>query len=397
MSILYFNFNLVNEEFTDFKPDQVMLVEQGLIAWVGSQTSWNKTKDKRKIKQKVDLKGRNMIPAFIECHTHTVFAGSRADEFEERLSGVSYLDIAKKGGGILSTVKQTRQASEKELLDLAQTRVNQFLKQGVATLEIKSGYGLNLETEIKILQVAKKLKGPRIVTTYLGAHAKPKEIKSYKAYLDQIVKNSLPQIKKLKLSNRVDIFIEKNFFESQDAEVFLKACQKLGFKIAIHANQLSHSGGLALALKYEAQSADHVICLKEQDIRNWSKSQKPPVAVLLPLADLYMQCDYPPARKLLDAKIPVALATDFNPGSSPSQDLMLTGLLARLKMQMSLAEVFKAYTLFAAQALGIENEEGSIVKGKRANFILTSAGLSDFFYSAGQVPTLDLYIEGKRV
>lgn len=366
------------------------VIEKGIIQWIGSQ---NKVPSNLKVSKTIDLKNKLVFPSFIECHTHSVFAGSRAEEFELRNQGVSYLEIAKKGGGILSTMKKTRKASAKELTDLTQGRADNFLRQGVSTLEIKSGYSLDLKNEVKMLEILKKIKGPRIISTFLGAHAKPPEFQSHAEYLHYLADKVLPVIKKKKLSNRVDIFIENNFFEKKESLVYLKHAAALGFDITIHANQLSLSAGAEVALQLGAKSADHVINLDENLIRTFANSKT--VAVLLPLADLYMKCAYPPARKLIDAGACVALSTDFNPGSCPSQDLSLVGLLARLEMKMTLPEVFKAYTLGAARALGVESEEGSLQVGKRANFICTDADLTDFFYSAGFTPALDLYILGK--
>lgn len=368
-----------------------MVVDRGLISWIGPQSQISK---KIKFQSELDLKKKKILPAFIECHTHTVFAGSRADEFEMRNTGVSYLDIAKNGGGIISTMKKTRAASKNELLATAQHRVNNFLKQGVATVEIKSGYALDLKNEIKTLEVIKNIKKARIVSTFLGAHAKPPEFKSYGSYLKYLAKDVLPVVKKKKLASRVDIFIEKNFFETPEARNYLSAAQRLGFKVTIHANQLSLSGGAELALEIGAQSADHVIHLTDETIEYFARNRT--VAVLLPAADLYMKCAFPPARQLIDSGATVALATDFNPGTCPTQDLALVGLLARLEMKMTLPEVFQAYTINAAKALGIDHEEGSLRVGKRANFISTDAELTDFFYSVGSMPEHELFILGNK-
>lgn len=389
---LVFNFSLVNDDFTGHHSHMAMIIENGRIIWLGPQ---KKCPRGIKFKSEINLQKKKILPAFIECHTHTVFAGSRADEFELRNQGVSYLEIAQRGGGILSTVKSTRKATAQELLLTAQQRVNQFIKQGVATVEIKSGYGLDQRHEIKSLEVIQKIQGARIISTFLGAHAKPPEFSTYEDYLNHLVVHVLPLVKKKKLSRRVDIFIEKNFFEVTEARKYLQAAQKLGFSITIHANQLSLSGGAELALELLAQSADHVIHLSEQTIQKFGQNKT--VAVLLPAADLYMRCPYPAARKLIDAGATVALATDFNPGSCPTQDISLVGLLARLEMKMTLPEVFKAYTLGAARALGIDHEEGSLAIGKLANFICTEADLSDFFYSAGRTPEHQLFIRGKPV
>lgn len=389
---LFKNFKLVDSEFKTQQARSAMIVEKGVIRWVGLQ---NKVPKQFKIKKTIDLKNQLLFPSFIECHTHSIFAGSRAEEFEMRNQGVSYLEIAQRGGGILSTMKATRKASSAELLKTTQERVNNFLRQGVSTLEIKSGYALDLKNEIKMLQVLKKIKGPRIVGTFLGAHAKPPEFKTNSEYLEYLALQVLPIVKKKKLAQRVDIFIENKFFEKEESELFLRRAAGLDFDLTIHANQLSLSAGADLALDLFAKSADHVIHLNPQLITRFAKSHT--VAVLLPAADLYMKCPYPPARALLDAGATVALATDFNPGSCPTQDLSLIGLLARLEMKMSLAEVFKAYTYGAAKALGLESEEGRIEVGKYANFICTDADLSDFFYSAGFTPKHQLFIRGKEI
>ncbi|MBY0554013.1 imidazolonepropionase [bacterium] len=387
---IFKNFRLVGADFKGSQAKSAMLVDKGIIQWVGLQS---KVPKNLKIKKTIDLKNQLVFPSFIECHTHTVFAGSRAEEFEMRNNGVSYLEIAEKGGGIISTVKATRKASSQQLVELTQKRVDEFLKQGVSTLEIKSGYALDLKNEIKTLEILKKIKGPRIIPTFLGAHARAPEYNSNSEYLEYLAKEVLPVIKKKNLSNRVDIFIENKFFEKAESEKYLKAAADLGFEITIHANQLSVSAGAELALQFMAKSADHMINLNDEIIKSYARSKT--VAVLLPTADLYMKCAYPPARKLIDAGVRVALATDYNPGTAPSQDLSLVGLLARLEMKMTLPEVFKAYTIAAAQALGIDAEEGSLEVGKRANFICTESDLSDFFYSAGKMPEHQLFILGE--
>jgi imidazolonepropionase len=369
-----------------------MAVNNGVIAWVGPQV---KIPRALKPKNTIDLKNRLVLPSFIECHTHSVFAGSRADEFELKNNGASYLEIAARGGGILSTMRATRKATAGDLLKITGKRINEFVRQGVSTVEVKSGYALDLANEVKMLALLKKIKGPRIVATFLGAHARPPEFSDNAAYLQYLAEKVLPVIRKKDLAKRVDIFIENKFFEKADSLSYLHSAKALGFDITIHANQLSKSAGAGLALQFGARSADHVINLDDSLISAFARSKT--VAVLLPMADLYMKCAYPPARKLIDAGARVALATDFNPGTCPSQDISLVGLLARLEMKMTLPEVFRAYTIGAAQALGIESEEGSLETGKLANFICTDAELTDFFYSAGAVPEHQLFIRGKAV
>jgi len=392
---LYRNFKCVGRDFKEVRSEISMLVHQGKISWIGPDRQLSKKKIKNKIKQEINLKNRLVFPSFIECHTHALFAGSRAEEFELRNQGVSYLEIAGRGGGILSTVKSVRKSSAEDLLKLTQKRIDRFMAQGVSTVEVKSGYALDLKNEIKSLQVIKKLKGPRVVATFLGAHAKPPEFSSHADYLEFLVEKVLPVVRKKELAKRVDIFIEKGFFEKTESQRFLQKSVDMGFQLVVHANQLTLSAGADLALQLGARSADHVIQLDESLIRRFAQSQT--VAVLLPAADLYMKCPYPPARSLIDAGATVALATDYNPGSCPTQDLSLVGLLARLEMKMTLPEVFQAYTQGAAQALGLQNEEGTLEVGKLANFISTEAELNDFFYSAGEMPAHDLFIRGKKI
>ncbi len=365
-------------------------VEDGKISWIGNN---DKIPKAYKALKEVDLKKKNVFPGFIDCHTHFVFAGDRKHEFELRNQGTSYQEIANKGGGILFTVESTRKASEKKLTELAQQRVKEHLKQGVTTVEIKSGYGLNLKTEKKMLKAARALKGIQVVTTYLGAHAIPKEMNE-ESYLETL-KEDLKIIKKNKLADRVDIFVEKNYFSKEKAKDYLNTAIEMGFKVTIHADQLNLTGGSDLAVELKAQSADHVICLDKKGKKTLAQSQT--VAVLLPAADFYLQCDYPDARALIDQGGRVALATDHNPGSSPTQNISFVGLLARLKMKMSLPEVFAALTYNGACALGLENQRGSLTLGKQADFFITEKPWQNFFYSMENHQAEKTYIKGKAV
>ncbi|MCE3010307.1 MAG: imidazolonepropionase [Proteobacteria bacterium] len=370
-----------------------IVVQKGRIEWVGPERALPK-KLLEKSCREIILDSQSVLPGFVECHTHTVFAGHRADEFELRNQGATYQEVAQKGGGILSTMKKTRLASEAELFSLAQRRANRFLEQGVTRLEVKSGYGLDLKSELKSLKVAQKIRGPQVTTTFLGAHAKPPEFKTYGDYLDYLVREVLPKVKSQKLSSRVDIFIEKGFFEASDSERYLRRAKDLGFEITIHADQLSLSGGARIASELRALSADHVIKVTALEILMMKEAGV--IAVLLPAADLYLRCDYPPARQLIDQGVRVALATDFNPGSSPTQDLSLVGLLARLEMKMTLPEVIAAYTHNAALALGLE-DEGTLTLGSRANFFSTDLEWRELFYSIGQKMPSQIFINGRRV
>lgn len=371
---------------------QAIYVENGRIAWLGSQRKIPKELSRRKGLKEQSLQGHTVLPGFVECHTHTVFAGHRAAEFELRNQGVSYQEIARQGGGILSTMKQTRQASRAQLEALAQARVDAFAKQGVTTLEIKSGYALDEKNELKMLQVAGRLTGPRIVRTFLGAHAKPPEFSSYSEYLQYLETKVLPKIKKANLAERVDIFVEKGFFDAPEARHFLQAAQALGFSVVIHADQLSLSGGADLSVEIGALSADHLLQIEKPQIQALAKSEV--TCVLLPSADLYMKCKYPPARALIDEGARVALATDFNPGSAPSQDLNLVGLLARLEMKMTLPEVIAAYTVGAAFALQKASEIGSLGVGKCADVVCTAKEWKELFYSVGEQSPTFVYRNG---
>lgn len=379
----------------------LVIDDSGSILWVGPESQLNhflKTfKKELPVKTKVtfeeiNLKGKTVLPGFVDCHTHSIFAGNRFEEFEWRNQGVSYQEIAAKGGGILSTMKATRKASANELYDLALQRMKIFYQQGVTTVEVKSGYSLNLKDELKQLkviqklndQIGKKSKIPNCVSTFLGAHALPPEFKNYPDYLNFLVNAVLPQVKKQKLSQRVDIFIEKGFFPLAESRAYLQQAQQMGFDLVIHADQLSLSGGSELAVQLNAKSADHVIQIQEPEIQKLAQSEV--TSVLLPAADLYMKCAYPPARKLIDSGARVAIASDFNPGSSPTQDIMLVGLLSRLYMKMSLPEVITAYTINGAYALGLENKIGVLRAGHKANFIITSEDWRGLFYQAGHNP-----------
>jgi imidazolonepropionase len=383
----------IREEHLSIKQNYAIFSVGGVIEWIGPNNKVPKDIAKQKVKE-VSLKGSTVLPGFVECHTHSVFAGSRAAEFEMRNQGVSYQEISAKGGGILSTVKAVREISPKKLLELTQSRVDEFIRQGVTTLEIKSGYGLTLKDEMKMLEVAKKIDGPRVITTFLGAHAKSKEFETYEAYLDYLTEG-LQEIKKKKLSNRVDIFIEKGFFEKDSGQKYLEKARELGFQITIHADQLSLSGGSEVAVGVQALSADHLICVDEAQIQKLAKSEV--TCVLLPAADLYMKCAYPPARKLIEAGARVALATDFNPGTSPTQDLNLVGLLARLEMKMTLPEVICAYSVSAAHALGLQTETGSLEVGKCADFVCSSDDWQNLFYQIGRSSITHVFQNGEIV
>lgn len=362
-----------------------VVVDQGKILWLGEKRKLPLSFARQKKLKEIDLQKANVLPGFVECHTHSIFAGDRTGEFELRNMGVSYQDIAARGGGILTTVKATRKASAQQLIDLTQSRVNEFHRQGVTTLEIKTGYALNEKDELKCLQALQKIKGPEIVSTFLGAHSVPPEYKSKpEQYLKLLAEKVLPKIQKKNLSRRCDIFVEKGFFDMDMARTYLQKAIELGFQITIHADQLSLSGGADLCVELGALSGDHLLQVGEWQMQKLARSQV--TCVLLPAADLYMKCEYPKARQMIEAGCRVALATDFNPGTSPTQDLALVGLLARLEMKMSLAEVIAAYTVGAAYALDLQGRKGSLEVGKDADMIAVDGDITDLFYQVGRMP-----------
>lgn len=378
--------------------DGAIAVKKGQIVWVGVRKEIPR-EIRKHITKSVELNAASVLPGFIECHTHLIHGGDRAAEFEMRNQGVSYQEIAKRGGGILSTMRETRQARKNDLFDSAVRRVDHFVAQGVTIVESKSGYALNLKDELKMLEVGRLLdqrtRSARVINTFLGAHALPPEFKTYEDYLNFLAEEVLPVIARKKLAERVDIFIENGFFPKAAGQVYLEKARKLGFEVVVHADQLQLSGGHEVAIELSALSADHLVQLDAAGIYKIAKSEV--TAVLLPAADLYMKMAYPPARSLIDQGARVALATDFNPGSSPTQDLNLVGLLARLHMKMSLPEVIAAYTVGASYALNMQNSVGSLCVGKNADFVCSDLDWRQLFYNVGERSIRSVYRDGHRI
>lgn len=372
-----------------------LLIQKDRIAWIGTSKNIPKEFGKKKSLRELDMKGMTVLPGLVECHTHLIFAGDRSAEFELRNTGVSYQEIAARGGGILSTMKKTRQASLSDLIKIGQQRADHFVSQGVTTLEIKSGYALNSKDEIKMLQAASQITGPKIVTTFLGAHSLPPEFNSYENYLQFLGDEVLPIVKKKKLAQRVDVFIEKGFFPPAASEAYLLRAKELGFEVLVHADQLSLSGGSDVAVRVGALSGDHLLQVTDQEIKKLASSNV--TCVLLPAADLYMKTKYPEARKMIDAGARIALATDFNPGSSPTQDLNLVGLLARLELKMTLPEVISAYTVGASFALNLHSTIGSLEVGKYADILCTEKDWQTLFYSVGERCDKVVFSRGKKI
>ena len=355
------------------------MIENGAIAitneeiqWVGSSSSLNKIPNEL-AKEVIDAQRNLVTPGLIDCHTHLVFAGNRSDEFEQRLNGISYEEIAKQGGGILSTVRATREASFDELYQQSLPRFQALMNEGVTTIEIKSGYGLNLDSEIKMLQVAKKLGEDyqvQVKTTLLAAHAVPSEYKgNADGYIDLICSEIIPKVASLKLADCVDAFCEGIGFSYEQTKKVFDAAVRWGLPVKLHADQLSDLNGAALVAEYSGLSADHVEYTNSKSVKAMSKSGT--VAVLLPYAFYILkETKLPPIEDFRKYNVPMAVSTDCNPGTAPSSSLLTTMNKACVEFSLTPVEVLAGVTVHAAMALGVEDEVGSIEVGKKANLVL---------------------------
>jgi len=314
-----------------------------------------------------------VLPTWCDSHTHIVYAGDRSQEFVDRINGMTYEEIANRGGGILNSAKKLANASIDDLYKQSAKRVKSVMQLGTGALEIKSGYGLNLASELKMLQVIKRLKEHfkiPIKATFLGAHAFPQEYKQNpEAYIDVIINDMIPQVAELKLAEYIDVFCEKGYFSLDQTERILKAGQNHGLIPKIHVNQFNAFGGVALGVNYEALSVDHLEELNEQDISALKNSKTMPVA--LPSCSYFLSIPYTPGRRIIDEGLPLALASDYNPGSTPSGNMNFVVSTACIKMKLTPEEAINAATINAAYAMGLSQEYGSITKGKKANIIIT--------------------------
>jgi len=337
--------------------------------------------------EKINLNGKIILPGLIDCHTHTAFAGSRANEFKEKIAGVHYEEIAKRGGGINTTVTAVRNSSLTDLVELMKPRVQEFIAQGVTTLEIKSGYGLDFENEIKLLHAIKiinEIFPIEIVSTFLGAHTFPPEFKhDHSGYVDLVVNKMIPHIAKNKLADFCDGFCESTAFTSKEIDKIFTVASNAGLKLKLHTEQFNNVGGLDVALKHKATSVDHLEVLLANDFSKFTNSET--VAVLLPGVSLFLDYQFAPARKLIENNAIVALATDYNPGSSHILNLHLIMSLAAIKMKMKIEEIINAVTINAAKALNREQSVGSIEIGKKADFaVFNTTDYSDIVYNIGR-------------
>jgi len=334
----------------------------------------------------IDVSEKTVLPGLVECHTHTAFAGSRAEEFRQKLAGVGYEEIAKKGGGINTTVQAVRNSSFEELVNIIKPRVENFISQGITTLEIKSGYGLNFENERKLLQVINFLNEiypVEIIPTFLGAHTFPKEFKDNReGYIDEITNKMIPHFSEKNLAEFCDGFCEATAFSAEEIDQIFTTAKKYGWKLKLHTEQFNTIGGLDVALKHKAVSVDHLEVIKEENCPKLGRSDT--VAVLLPGVSFFLDYQYAPARKLIKENAIVALATDYNPGSSHISSLSLIMSLAALKMNMTIEETISAVTINSAKALCREKSVGSIEIGKKADFaVFNTSDYSDIVYSIG--------------
>lgn len=349
----------------------------------------------------IDATGRIVLPAWVDSHTHIVFAAPRDGEFVDRIKGLSYEEIARNGGGILNSARRLHDMDESELFDQALARVNAVMAQGTGALEIKSGYGLNLANELKMLRVIRKLKETLpipIKASFLAAHAYPSEFKeNHEGYIRQIIDEMLPIVAGEGLADYMDVFCEQGFFSTEDTDQLLTAAAGYGLKPKIHANQLHISGGVQTGIKHSAVSVDHLECVGDEEIIALRNSKTIPT--LLPGAAFFLGMHYQPARAMIDAGLPVCLATDYNPGSCPSGNIPFLLSLACTQMKMLPEEAINSVTLNGAAALELQDQIGTLAVGKRANLILTNPmnSLAYIPYDYGNNPVARLYINGQVV
>lgn len=346
-----------------------VLIRDGKIAYAGPSADCPTVESGV---ERVDAKGHSVLPGLVDSHTHLVFGGFREDEFQWRLAGESYMSIMEKGGGIAATTTATREASAEELTEAALLHLRSMLRMGVTTMEAKSGYGLDKETELRQLEVAKRLDEMQpidVISTYLGAHdIAPEYQGDPDGYIDFIIREMLPLVKERGLARNVDIFTEKNVFDLEQSHRLLTAARDMGFATKMHADEIYPLGGAGLAADLGCLSADHLLKISDKDIDKMAKSHT--VSTLLPLTAFSLMDDYAPARKMIDAGGAVALASDLNPGSCFSCSIPLMIALATIYMHMSVEEAVTALTINAATALGLQDEIGSIEEGKAGDVVI---------------------------
>lgn len=380
-----------------------LAVEDGKVVDFGEMQDWPGISDWSNL-EIVDAEGKFIIPGWVDSHTHTVFAASREGEFVDRINGLSYADIAAKGGGILNSARRLVDADEELLYQNALKRVNHLISMGTTTLEIKSGYGLSLDAELKMLRVIKRLKENtpiQIKSTFLGAHALPLAFKENKAgYVDYIINDMIPRVAEEGLADYIDAFCEEGYFSVEDTERILAAGAACGMKGKIHVNQFTTLGGVAACVRHNALSIDHLEELSEADLSallEQQKSGQQTIPVALPSCSFFLRIPYTPARTIIDAGLSLAIATDFNPGTTPSGNMNFVVSLACIQMRMTPEESINAATVNAACALELQDRVGSLTIGHDANFILTKAipSLAYLPYAFGDNLIEEVFVGGK--
>lgn len=349
----------------------------------------------------IDAKGKVILPTWCDCHTHLVYAGNRVQEFVDRINGLTYEEIANRGGGILNSAKKLNETPEDIIYEESELRLQEVMKLGTGAIEIKSGYGLTVDGELKMLRVIKRLAENypiKIKSTFLGAHAFPSEYKdNHTAYLDLIIEEMLPKIYAENLADYIDAFLETGYFSVEETERIMVAGKKYGLVPKIHVNQFTAIGGIEACVKQGALSVDHLEIVTQEDIDVLKDSITMPVA--LPSCSYFISIPYTPARKMIEAGLPLALATDYNPGTTPSGNMNFVVATACIKMKMKPEEAINAATINGAYAMGISETHGSITKGKKANLILTKP-IHSFYqlpYEFGSNLVESVFIEGKLV
>ncbi|MBA6155321.1 imidazolonepropionase [Tenacibaculum sp. S7007] len=349
----------------------------------------------------IDCTGKMILPTWCDSHTHIVYAGNREQEFVDRINGLTYEEIANNGGGILNSAKKLQETSEEELYKQSAVRLEEVMKLGTGAVEIKSGYGLTVDAELKMLRVIKKLRENYklpIKATFLGAHAFPAEYKNNKeGYINLIINEMLPKIAEENLAEFIDAFCETGYFSVEDTDRILEAGKKYELTPKVHVNQFTTIGGVQVSVKHNALSVDHLEVMNTEDIEALKGTQTMPVA--LPSCSYFLSIPFTPAREIMNAGLPLALATDFNPGSTPSGNMNFVVATACIKMKMTPEEAINAATINGAYAMNLSDEVGSITKGKKANFIVTKEILSygAIPYNFGSVLIDSVFINGKAI
>ena len=380
--------------------DAFVEYENGIITSFGSMSDWNGIEDWNNT-EIIDAEGGMVFPSYCDSHTHLVFAASREGEFVDRINGLSYEEIANRGGGILNSAEKLQNATEDELYESAFSRLNNLIQMGTGAIEIKSGYGLTLDAELKMLRVIKRLKENTeviIKATFLGAHALPKEYKDNKeGYMNLVIDEMLPQVAEEKLADYVDIFCEKGYFTVEDTIRLLEAASKLGIQAKTHVNQFNSIGGVEASVKLGALSVDHLEEMEEQDFEALKNSDCMPT--ILPSCSFFLGIPYGPAVKMMEKGLPVALATDYNPGSTPSGNMNFVASLGCIQMKMTPEQVINATTINTAYAMGLEKKLGSICIGKKANLFITKeiSSYSYLPYSFGENVIEKVVLNGKII